>query len=137
VLYPAATARVLRVDFETGWQRHRMQPLIAPRMIHKLVRDQWGLDAPEESVRIEILHDLADVAEQSLLRETMQLPAPGDFADLLAGHGLEPAGEHRWARTDRYTKGELTTAATLANTTATIALQLDRTKGLRSPHQSP
>lgn len=129
-----AAVCAVRIDIETGWVRHRLGAIVGRRMIHELVRATWGIGDPERRVAVEVIRDPGDLAEDRIVRETMELPPRHDWRDRFAAHGLAPVDgdERRWLRRDRFTKGVLTTAAALRDDGAAIvSVELDRAQRLR------
>ncbi len=130
--YPRGTLRAVRVDFEQGCPWPTMAPHVVGRSGHKLVRDTWGINAPVRSTRLELLADPDDVATAAVIRETIEIVTT-DVAGVLTTHGLAAVdgAPNRFARTERYTKGALTTAASIGEETTTVLLELDRSSRLR------
>jgi hypothetical protein len=132
--FPTAIVEVARIDLEVHCPWAHMARVVTDRMIHQLARARWGLEHPARSLRLEVLYDPDDPTEPSVLREHVELVGAADaLRPRLRQLGLEPLGgaRNRWARVERFTKGELTTAVALDDELAIVALELNRAKRLR------
>ena len=131
VEYPTGTIAAVRVDLEVGCPWPAIEPHVAVRSAHKLVRETWSVDAAIRSTRFELLTDPDNTTTAAVIRETVELVIAGEITDTLTSNGLEAVGDNRFARTEQYTKGVLTTAVSVGDETTTVLLELDRSKRLR------